>query len=78
MVTLKVTAEYRIMLIDPENCKEWAEEVLAKSLEEAEALCKKKAGDGLTEVINVTQKTKTPTKTQKYVFVCWFKTEESQ
>ncbi len=66
-------------LIDPENpSEEWSEEVLAKSLEEAETLCKKKAGDGLTELLNVTQKTKTPTKTKKYVFVCWFKSEEPQ
>ena len=67
------------MLNDPEKpFDEATEEVLAKSLEEARAICENKAGDSLTEVLNVTQKTKTPNKNKKYVFICWFRTEEIQ
>lgn len=66
------------MLTDPENpSEEWTDEVWAKSLEEAKALCQKMAGDDLTEVINVSQKTRRPSKTGAYLFICWFKTEES-
>lgn len=66
------------MLTDPENFEEWTEEILAKSLEGAKILCQKKAGDKLTEVLNVTQKTRKPFKNRNYVFICWFKTEETQ
>jgi len=67
------------MLTDPEKpSEEWTEEVLAKSLEEAKTICQKLAGEDLTEVLNVTRKTKTPTKSKNYVFICWFKSEESQ
>lgn len=64
------------MLTDPENpYDEWSDEVRATSLEEAERLCQDLAGDTLTEVLNVTQKTRNPAKDGKYRFICWFKTE---
>jgi gas vesicle protein len=63
------------MLTAPENGEEWAEEIWAKSLEEARTLCQKMAGHELTEVINVTQKTQKPSKNKNYKFICWFKTE---
>ena len=66
------------MLIDPENpSEEWAEEIRAKSLEQAKAICQELAGNNLTEVLNVTQKTQKPYKNGTYKFICWFKTEES-
>ena len=66
------------MLIDPENpSEEWAEEIRAKSLEQARVICQELAGDNLTEVLNVTQKTQKPSKNGTYKFICWFKTEES-
>jgi hypothetical protein len=37
-------------------------------------MCEAIAGD-LTEVTNVTQATKKPTKQGEYKFICWFKTE---
>jgi hypothetical protein len=66
-------------LIDPENpSEEWAEEIRAKSLEEAQSICQKMAGESLTEVINVTQQSRKPSKNKTFKFICWFKTEESQ
>jgi phosphate-selective porin len=66
------------VLTDPErSSEEWSDEVWAKSLEEAQKLCQLIAGDELTEVLQVTQKTKTPNKKGSYKFICWFKTEES-
>jgi len=66
------------MLTDPENpSDEWSEEVWAKSIEEAQKLCRSMAGEDLTEVLQVTQKTKTPNRKGSYKFICWFKTEES-
>lgn len=66
------------MLIDPENpSEEWAEEIRAKSLEQAKVICQELAGNNLTEVLNVTQKTQKPSKNGTYKFICWFKTEES-
>ena len=66
------------MLIDPENpSEEWAEEIRAKSIEQARVICQELAGDNLTEVLNVTQKTQKPSKNGTYKFICWFKTEES-
>ena len=66
------------MLIDPENLsEEWAEEIRAKSLEQAKVICQELAGNNLTEVLNVTQKTQKPSKNGTYKFICWFKTEES-
>ena len=51
------------MLIDPENpSEEWAEEIRAKSLEQAKVICQELAGNNLTEVLNVTQKTQKPSK----------------
>ena len=66
------------MLIAPENpSEEWAEEIRAKSLEQARVICQELAGNNLTEVLNVTQKTQKPSKNGTYKFICWFKTEES-
>lgn len=66
------------MLTDPENpSDEWAEEIRAKSLEQARVICQELAGDNLTEVLNVTQKTQKSSKNGTYKFICWFKTEES-
>lgn len=66
------------MLTDPENpAEEWSDEVWAKSLEEAATLCRKLAGDDLTEVLSVTQKNRTPSKNGSYRFICWFRTEVS-
>jgi hypothetical protein len=65
------------MLIDPENpSQEWSDEVWAASQEEAEKLCQQIAGQALTEVLQVTQKTTKPSKNKTYKFICWFKTEE--
>ena len=64
------------MLTDPENSSdEWSDEVWAKSIEEAQKLCQSMAGNELTEVLQVTQKTKTPNRRGSYKFICWFKTE---
>ncbi|HEY9631729.1 MAG TPA: hypothetical protein V6C84_30930 [Coleofasciculaceae cyanobacterium] len=64
------------MLTDPENSSdEWSDEVWAKSIEEAQKLCQSIAGEYLTEVLQVTQKTKTPNRKGSYKFICWFKTE---
>lgn len=65
------------MLQDPENpSTEWSEEVIASNLKEAEKQCQFIANAGeLTEVLNVTQRTKTPNKRGKYRFICWFKSE---
>jgi len=66
------------MLTDPENlADEWSDEIWAKSLEEAEKLCREMAGDSLTEVLKVTQKNRKPSKLGTYKFICWFKTEET-
>jgi hypothetical protein len=65
------------MLSDPESPgKDWTEVVTAKSLGEAQQQCEliASASDTPLELLNVTQLTKT-TKTGKYKFVCWFKSE---
>jgi hypothetical protein len=64
------------MLTDPDSYEEWTEEVWAASLEEAQTICQKIAGDDLTEVLNVTQKSRKPSKSGTFKFICWFKTEE--
>lgn len=65
------------MLQDPEaEMEEWEQEVLAPSLETARQRCQNIANRaGLTEVINVTQKTKTPNRSGQYRFICWFRSE---
>lgn len=65
------------MLQDPENLyEEWSEEIRANSLDEAKRKCQRIAETGgLTQVLNVTQKTKTLGKGGSYKFICWFKTE---
>jgi hypothetical protein len=61
-------------LTDPENLEEWTEEVWASTLEGARQRCQQLAGE-LTEVLNVTQKNKTPSRGGNYRFICWFRTE---
>jgi hypothetical protein len=65
------------MLTGPENpFEEWADNVRAKTLPEAMLKCERIAGDrNLTEVINVSQVSKTANKAGNYKFVCWFRTE---
>jgi hypothetical protein len=65
------------MLIDPENpSEEWSNNVRAKTLPEARRKCERIAGDrNLTEVIHVSQSSKTANKAGDYNFVCWFRTE---
>ena len=66
------------MLQDPENpYEEWSEEVWAVNLEVARKQCQFLAGDDLTIVLDVTQKTKTPSKTGTFKFICWFRTEKA-
>jgi hypothetical protein len=63
------------MLQDPENpFEEWEADVWAKTLDAAKMQCEAIA-DPLTEVMNVTQAGKTPTKQGNYKFICWFRTE---
>ncbi len=66
------------MLQDPEQpFEEWEDEVWAASLDAAQTKCEYIAERaGLTEVINVTQTTKRPTKYGSYLFTCWFRTEK--
>ncbi len=65
------------MLLDPEaENEEWTEEVFAPDLATAQNRCQNIANKGgLTEVINVTQATKTLNRQGNYKFVCWFKSE---
>ena len=66
------------MLIDPENPFEEREEIVwAENKDIAWRLCQEMAeeDDPLTEVVNVTQDTKTPSKKGTYRFICWFRTE---
>ncbi|PSB26647.1 hypothetical protein C7B82_19270 [Stenomitos frigidus ULC18] len=63
------------VLTDPEKLSEsWEADVWAPNLHTAQSMCEAIAGD-LTEVINVTQVTKKPTKQGEYKFICWFKAE---
>ncbi|QLE56782.1 hypothetical protein [Nostoc sp. TCL26-01] len=65
------------MLQDPDNpYSEWEETIRAVSLTAAQSKCELIASQFLlTEVINVTQTTITPTKNGTYKFICWFRTE---
>lgn len=65
------------MLQDPENpYEEWEDTVQASSLAIAQSKCEIIASQyPLTEAINVTQTTKTPSKNGTYKFLCWFRTE---
>ena len=65
------------MLIDPDNpYEEWEEIIKAPNLAKAQSECTLIASQiALTEVINVTQVTKTPSKNGTYKFICWFRTE---
>lgn len=65
------------MLTDPENPFEEREEtVWAKNKDIAWRLCQEMAEeDPLTEVVNVTQDTKNPSKKGTYRFICWFRSE---
>jgi hypothetical protein len=66
------------MLQDPENpYEEWSEEVWAVNLEVARKQCQFLAGEDLTIVLDVTQKTKTPSKNGTFKFICWFRTEKA-
>jgi hypothetical protein len=65
------------MLQDPDNpYKEWEDTVWASSEAMAQSKCELIASQiSLTEVINVTQTTKTSSKNGTYKFICWFRTE---
>ncbi|MBW4505596.1 MAG: hypothetical protein KME64_03670 [Scytonematopsis contorta HA4267-MV1] len=65
------------MLQDPGNpYEEWEETIRAVSLAAAQSKCELIASQfPLTEVINVTQTAKTPSKNGTYKFICWFRTE---
>jgi hypothetical protein len=65
------------MLQNPDNPHEqWEEIVRAPSLAIAQSKCELIASQfPLTEVINVTQVTKTPSRNGTYKFICWFTTE---
>ncbi len=65
------------MLKDPDNpYEEWEDTVWASSKAMAQSKCELVASQiSLTEVINVTQATKTPSKNGTYKFICWFRTE---
>jgi hypothetical protein len=65
------------MLQDPDNpYEEWEETIRAVSLKVAQSRCELIASQfPLTEVINVTQTTKIPSKNGTYKFICWFRTE---
>jgi hypothetical protein len=66
------------MLQDPENpYEEWSDEVWASSLEDAQRQCQLMAGNSLTEVLQVTQKTRTPSRNGTFKFICWFRTEQT-
>ncbi|BDA71317.1 hypothetical protein RIVM261_002050 [Rivularia sp. IAM M-261] len=65
------------MLQDPDNpYEEWEDTVWASSRAMAQSKCELIASQfPLTEVINVTQATKTPSKDGTYKFICWFRAE---
>lgn len=65
------------MLQDPDAAKEeWEQEVYAPNLPTAQQRCQNIAMNaGLTEVLSVTQKTKTPNRSGNYTFICWFRSE---
>jgi hypothetical protein len=65
------------MLQDPENpFKEWTAGVRAIDIHAARQQCEFIAQEQpLTEVLTVTQQTKTKGKDDKYKFICWFRSE---
>ena len=65
------------MLQDPEaEMEEWEQEVFAPDLATAQQKCQNIAiNAGLTEVLSVTQKTKTPNRSGNYTFICWLRSE---
>jgi hypothetical protein len=65
------------MLLDPEaEMEEWEQEVFAPNLTTARQRCQNIADSiGLTEVLNVTQKTKKPNRSGTHTFICWFRSE---
>lgn len=66
------------MLSDPEaEAEEWADEVYAPDLATAKARCQNVANNagGVTEVLDVTQTTKTPNRQGNFRFTCWLKSE---
>lgn len=66
------------MLTDPENpYEEWEKDVWESNFDTARSRCEYIASQiELTEVINVTQISKKPSKTGQYKFICWFRTEK--
>ena len=68
------------MLQDPEKpFEEWSYEIGATNLKTAWSQCKYIADSaGLTEVLNVSQKSKTPGRKGMYRFICWFRSEKSE
>lgn len=64
------------MLQDPENFEEWSQEIWAQDQAMAERYCQTIANNAqLTEVLNVTQKSKRPGKRGMCKFICWFRSE---
>ncbi|GAB4379708.1 MAG: hypothetical protein Kow00121_34380 [Elainellaceae cyanobacterium] len=65
------------MLQDPDaEMEEWEQEVFAPDLTTARQRCENIAiSTGLTEVLSVTQKTKTLNRSGNYTFICWFRSE---
>jgi hypothetical protein len=65
------------MLIDPENPSEaWTETIRAIDIDAARQECELLASqDVLTEVLSVSQLSKTKGKDGKYKFVCWLRSE---
>jgi hypothetical protein len=65
------------MLIDPGSpAEEWQKEVRAKDIDSARAQCESFIAPApLTELLNITQLTKTPNKNGDLKFVCWYRSE---
>ena len=65
------------MLQDPGNpYDEWSVEIFAENLSAAQKQCQFIANSGeLTEVLNVSQRSKIPNKQGSYRFICWFRSE---
>lgn len=68
------------MLQDPENpSQSWEQEVFAPDLGTAKAMCEVIARKyPLTEVVNVSQETKTRNKSGNFRFICWFQAEVTE
>ncbi|NJM47363.1 MAG: hypothetical protein HC860_15385 [Alkalinema sp. RU_4_3] len=65
------------MLIDPDKPNdEWEIEVKAANLDVAYGKCERLRPENYpVELLNVTQRTKTPDKNGNFKFVCWFRGE---